>query len=227
MIEERQAILAAEFQADERKLVAQLNQQSLTFRVGSVEDLMHTDRDYPQAIPVLVDHLRRPHIARVLEVIGRALIVPQAMRDGSAISALVDDIPVDTGPTRRRPRSEGWARLCDREARKRLVRGPDYYAGIGHEPRGHTGSPDRVESIKSSKREGICDLLLRLVNEGHDGVVYSSLKVLSHRRCEQASDAARGLLEHPTCNVSKLAAAIVCRKGRCADNTKAHRGRHP
>ena len=83
------------------------------------------------------------------------------------------------------------------------------------------------ESIKSSKREGICDLLLRLVNEGHDGVVYSSLKVLSHRRCEQASDAARGLLEHPNRNVSKLAAAIVCRKGRYADNTKAHRGRHP
>ena len=52
---------------------------------------MHTDRDYPQAIPVLVDHLRRPHIARVLEVIGRTLIVPQAMRDGChGYRALVD-----------------------------------------------------------------------------------------------------------------------------------------
>jgi hypothetical protein len=46
--------------------------------VNSIGELLQTSEPYPQAIPVLVDHLRRPYHASIKDVIARALTVKEA-----------------------------------------------------------------------------------------------------------------------------------------------------
>jgi hypothetical protein len=45
---------------------------------ASLWDLVGTKRSYPEAIPVLLDHLAKPYSARTLDGLVRALIVPEA-----------------------------------------------------------------------------------------------------------------------------------------------------
>lgn len=48
------------------------------FAVDSVSDLVNTEKPYPEALPLLVEHLRRPYPDRNREWIARALAVPDA-----------------------------------------------------------------------------------------------------------------------------------------------------
>jgi hypothetical protein len=49
-------------------------------QVSSVWDLVNIEAPYPLAIPVLADHLCKPHHPRIREGIVRALAVPEAHR---------------------------------------------------------------------------------------------------------------------------------------------------
>lgn len=73
--EERQA-RAAEWRRAEAPLVGALN--AAGFAVESAWDLVNTSAPYPDALPILVDHLQRPYPGRVREGIARALAVPQS-----------------------------------------------------------------------------------------------------------------------------------------------------
>jgi len=46
--------------------------------VGSVWDLVNTSSHYPQAIPILLEHLEKPYPDEIAGGIGRALAVPEA-----------------------------------------------------------------------------------------------------------------------------------------------------
>jgi hypothetical protein len=86
--ERRDAEVAAR-QAEMRIAEAPLAEalRSVGLRVESAWDLVNTAEPYPEALPVLVEHLRRPYPDAVREGIARALAVPDA---GFAWSELVE-----------------------------------------------------------------------------------------------------------------------------------------
>jgi hypothetical protein len=52
--------------------------RSAGFDVDSAWDLVNTSKPYPEALPILVQHLNRPYPSRIREGIARALAVPDA-----------------------------------------------------------------------------------------------------------------------------------------------------
>lgn len=56
-------------------------------KVESVWDLVNTTESYPEAVPILVRHLRGDYPDRILEGIARALVVPES---GGRFTELVD-----------------------------------------------------------------------------------------------------------------------------------------
>jgi len=74
--ERKRAAFEAELAKDEANLVKDLARAGV--RVTSVWDLVNTQEPYPNAIPVLLDHLKRSHHRRIREGIVRALSVPEA-----------------------------------------------------------------------------------------------------------------------------------------------------
>ena len=85
---ERQA-LAAEWRRAETPLVEDLGAAGVA--VDSVWDLVNTSVPYPNAFPVLIDHLQRPYPGRVREGIARALAVPEAKFAWSVMTRLYRD----------------------------------------------------------------------------------------------------------------------------------------
>jgi hypothetical protein len=73
--EERQK-REAEYRRAEAPLVEEL--RAAGYAVQSVWDLVNTATPYPKALPILLNHLRRPYPGPVREGIARALAVPQA-----------------------------------------------------------------------------------------------------------------------------------------------------
>lgn len=61
---------------DQKTLVEELGRAGE--RVSSVWDLVSKEAPYPFAIPILVEHLSKPHHPRIREGIVRALAVPEA-----------------------------------------------------------------------------------------------------------------------------------------------------
>ena len=86
--DERQA-RAKKWREAEAPLVAEL--RAAGFRVESAWDLVNTARPYPEALPILVEHLQKPYPARVREGIARALAVPQAKFAWDVFASLYRD----------------------------------------------------------------------------------------------------------------------------------------
>ena len=76
------------FRAEEEPMIADLAVAG--FEVGSVWDLVNTNKSYPAAIPVLLDHLRRPYHERIRNGIIRALTVKDAK--GIAGDDILDEL---------------------------------------------------------------------------------------------------------------------------------------
>ena len=74
--EAKRAEAEVRFRIDEEPVIADL--AAAGFEVGSVWDLVNTNKSYPAAIPVLLDHLARPYHHRIREGIIRALTVKEA-----------------------------------------------------------------------------------------------------------------------------------------------------
>jgi hypothetical protein len=74
--EKRLTELKATLDADAKPLIEAL--AAVGRPVKSVWDLVNTTESYPEAIPVLVEHLPRPYHFRTREAIARALTVKEA-----------------------------------------------------------------------------------------------------------------------------------------------------
>lgn len=85
---ERQA-RAAEWRRAETPLVEEL--RAAGFAVDSAWDLVNTSAPYPDALPILVDHLQRSYPSRVREGIARALAVSQAKFAWDVLTRLYRD----------------------------------------------------------------------------------------------------------------------------------------
>lgn len=70
--------------------------RSLGFEIDSIWDLVNTSAPYPAAIPVLLDHLKRPYIDRNREAIARALAVPAAAYAWSTLEEQYRLAPVNS-----------------------------------------------------------------------------------------------------------------------------------
>jgi len=68
--------LEKEFAQEEKPLVEALNKAAIPIK--SVWDLVNTGNFYPQAIPILVAHLKHPYPFRIREAITRALSIKDA-----------------------------------------------------------------------------------------------------------------------------------------------------
>jgi hypothetical protein len=86
--EERQK-RAAEWRLAERPLVEEL--RAAGFEVESAWDLVNTADPYPEALPILLNHLPRAYPGAVREGIARALAVPEAKFGWGAIKMLYRD----------------------------------------------------------------------------------------------------------------------------------------
>jgi len=75
-MEEARLAWDAELARAEAPLVEDLKR--VGWNVQSVWDLVNTSKPYPEAVPILLDHLQRPYPKRIREGIGRALAVPEA-----------------------------------------------------------------------------------------------------------------------------------------------------
>ena len=80
------AAKAARFRVEESLLLAEL--RLVGCHVNSVWDLVNTSKPYPEAVPVLLSHLRKTYSDRVREGIARALAIPEA---ASAWATLRDE----------------------------------------------------------------------------------------------------------------------------------------
>ena len=74
--------------------------------VSSVWDLVNTAKSYPEAIPVLFEHLHKPYPERIVEGILRALAVPESRPRWKELLAVFEAAPAQqTGGLR-------WAAGC-------------------------------------------------------------------------------------------------------------------
>jgi len=97
-VAERDARIEAQEAAgreEERALATDLRRVGV--EVGSSWDLVNTGEPYPEAVPVLLDHLRRPYSERTKEGIARALAVPEAEEGWDILLELFESNP-DTHP---------------------------------------------------------------------------------------------------------------------------------
>ena len=92
--EEREAKRRADedrFKVEEEPIATDLGGVGL--KVGSVWDLVNSSASYPAALPILLEHLRRPYHPRIREGLARALAVQEA--EGIAGGPVIDALLVD------------------------------------------------------------------------------------------------------------------------------------
>lgn len=97
--------LAEHFAQAELPLVESLNDAGIS--VKSIWDLVNTKQSHPHAIPVLIEHLRRPYPFRIREGIARALTVKGAGE--AAYLVLVNEFKTQTDSTDASQHGFKWA----------------------------------------------------------------------------------------------------------------------
>lgn len=89
-IEKRESELATA----ESPLVEALRSAGLA--VGSVWDLVDASKPYPEAIPILFEHLHKPYPERVVEGILRALAVPESRPRWQELLSVFESAPAQS-----------------------------------------------------------------------------------------------------------------------------------
>lgn len=92
---EERARRVAMLREAQEPLVADLRAAGV--ELDSVWDLVNTSQPYPQALPILIDHLHRSYPDRVREGIARALAVPDAGHAWITLRRLYDDEGAGSG----------------------------------------------------------------------------------------------------------------------------------
>jgi len=206
--EEAQARAAAEFHADERELVEEINRLGLPFKINCVQEFVYTTRDYSPALPILTEHLGKPHIPRVVTVIARSLMVPQAKGSVSIVTRLIEVF-------RRTSMRPGGEQVCKEAVGYAISRlaSPVFEDAIRELLLDKSHGDGRACLLLSnviirSRRPDTCDLLTGLL-EDTPSMVCFTLDALAKRRCVQAAEAVRRLVDSPDRDVAKRAARAL------------------
>jgi hypothetical protein len=85
------AAFAAQHRDAQKPLLNDLS--DVGFDVATVEEVTMLPTPYPAAIPVLLEHLRRPYPSLVLQAIARALAVPEARIAWPILEAIFIGLP--------------------------------------------------------------------------------------------------------------------------------------
>lgn len=99
--------------AEEEPMIADLAKAGL--EVGSVWDLVNSNKSYPAAIPILLDHLRRPYHKDIRNGIIRALTVKGAK--GIVGSIILDELNGETDEENRWVLANALTVVADRANR--------------------------------------------------------------------------------------------------------------
>lgn len=113
------------FRAEEEPMIADLAKAG--FKVGSVWDLVNTNKSYPAAIPILLDHLRRAYHKDIRNGIIRALTVKEAK--GIVGSIILDELHGETDEENRWVLANALTVVADhanRESIQTLLDDPTY-----------------------------------------------------------------------------------------------------
>jgi HEAT repeat protein len=151
--EQERAQRTAVWRKAERPLVEDLRSRGLG--VGSVWDLVNKSQPYPQAVPVLLDHLQRPYPDRVREGIARALAIPEAK---AGWNLLLDLFVRERDRTTSGPK---WALACALAAAADDDVLPDVIALVQDERHGENRAP-LLDALARSRRPEARQMLLEL-----------------------------------------------------------------
>ena len=193
--------------ADEQVVLKELRQVGVNF--GSFMELLSSKRDYSAAIPLLVDHLGKPHEPAVVGSIARALIVPQCKRSPQVLSALIEAIRRESRRTPRdRSATDGLADAISRLA------GQEYEDVFRELLRDQRLGPSRgflvlSRLILKSQRPDTCDFLTGLLNDGDTQFLLGLMNAIIKRRCPTALELLDRLCSHSDSEVAKQAKAAV------------------
>lgn len=114
--EAKRAAAEAQFRAEEEPMIADLAE--VGFEVGSVWDLVNTNKSYPAAIPILLDHLRRPYHKDIRNGIIRALTVKDAK--GIVGGIILDELHGETDEENRWALANALTVVADRADRQAI-----------------------------------------------------------------------------------------------------------
>lgn len=114
--EAKRAAAEAQFRAEEEPMIADL--AKVGFEVGSVWDLVNTNKSYPAAIPILLNHLRRPYHERIRNGIIRALTVKEAK--GVSSEDILDELQRETNEENRWALANAMTVVADRADRQAI-----------------------------------------------------------------------------------------------------------
>jgi len=114
--EAKRAAAELRFRAEEEPMIADL--AKVGSEVGSVWDLVNTNMSYPAAIPILLDHLRRPYHERIRNGIIRALTVKEAK--GVASDDILDELQRETDEENRWALANALTVVADRADRQAI-----------------------------------------------------------------------------------------------------------
>lgn len=123
--EARRAAAEAQFRIEEEPIIADIAVAG--FQVRSVWDLVNTNKRYPAAIPVLLDHLRRSYHPRIREGIIRALTVKEAK--GIAAGVIINELQHENDSENRWALANALTMTADRAnaaAIQALLENPEY-----------------------------------------------------------------------------------------------------
>lgn len=109
--EAKRAAAEAQFRAEEKPIIVDLARVGL--EVGSVWDLVNSNTSYPEAIVVLLDHLRHPYHPRIRNGIIRALTVQEAR--GVAGQNILRELDQEKDPENRWALANALTVVADRK----------------------------------------------------------------------------------------------------------------
>jgi hypothetical protein len=193
--------------ADEQVVLNELRQVGVSF--GSFMELLYSNRDYSAAIPLLLDHLGKPHEPGVVGSIACALIVPQCKRSPQVLSALIDAFRRESRRTPRdRSATDGIADAISRLA------GQEYEEVFRDILRDEMMGPSRGFLVLSrviikSQRPDTCEFLTGLLDDGDIQFLLCVIGAIVKRRCPTALELLDRLSSHPDSEVAKQAKAAV------------------
>ncbi|MEN5436541.1 HEAT repeat domain-containing protein [Sphingobacterium faecium] len=192
--EEIRIALEKSLREEVAELVNDLN--SIGIKINSVWDLVKTNERYPDAIPILLDHLQKDYHERNIEGIIRALAVKEAK--GKATPYLITmyhQIPKDNNSLR-------WAigNTIDMTISQDDVKS---ILPIVQDKTNGTSRQMFVFALGKTKSAEVEDVLINLLND--DEVVAHALIALGKIKSQKAKDKIAILTDHPKPLVRKEA----------------------
>jgi len=201
--EDRRAGISAIFMEDERPIVRELREVGVA--VESVWDLVNTTEPYPEAIPVLVKHLKRPHHPTTREGIARALTVKEAT--GLAEAVLIHEFRrAPTGTFNEEVTKWAIGNAISFIAEEEWK--DDILALLGEKE--HGGARSQLpRALAHFKDPHLDKVLIELAHDEDKGVVLQAIWALGRRKATQATSCLEDLLKHSDKDINRAAKSAM------------------